>query len=194
MPGQRLTLARAGKVELREASRQLFVVAVSTTLILLLGSSYTQVGKQFVWVMAPVIVVLCVVVLLGLLALLRSARRAAAGTHLAVDAGAGVVSGFSSEKTVVRLRLEPLSAVKVLELHVRRGAGPSAKDPRSWATLELKLEDGTRLEAPDAWGPDDQADATEALLLPLGYELSRLCRQPLKVTHLWSGETRTVKP
>ncbi len=194
MPGERVTLARAGRVELREASRQLFVVGASTTLIFVLSSSYTQGGEKLFWVMAPVILLLLVVVLLGLLALLRSARRAAAGTHLAIDAGAGLVSGFSSEKTVTRLRIEPLTAVKSLALNVRRGAGPNPRDPRSWATLELTLTDGTRLEAPDAWGPDDQADATEALLLPLAHVLSRLSNKPLEITHLWTGETRTVQP
>jgi len=170
------------------------VVGAATTLILVLSSSYTQGGEELFWVMAPIILLLTVVVLLGLIAMLRTARRAATRVHLAVDAGAGLVSGFSARKTFAGLRIEPLSAVKALALNVRRGAGPNARDPRSWATLELVLADGTRLDAPDAWGPDDAADATEALLLPLGRELARLCGKPLEVTHLWTGETRTVRP
>jgi hypothetical protein len=194
VPGERLTLARAGKVELKEAGRRLFVVLTATALIIAITAGSEQAGRTFLWVMAPVIVLLLVVVVFGLLALWRSARRAAAGTHLVVDATARIVSGFSSHETLARLRVEPMSAVKALTLNVRRGAGTSAREPKSWATLELTLKDGTRLEAPDAWGPDDQAEATEALLLPLGRELSRLSGRPLEVTRLWTGETRTVPP
>lgn len=194
VPGERLTLARAGKVELKEAGKRLFVVLTATILLLVVAGGAMQTSKSFFWVMAPVIVLLLVVIVFGLLALLRSARRATAGAHLAIDKGAGVVSGFVAETTLAGLRVEPLTSLKALTLQVRRGAGANRREPKSWALLELTLNDGTRLEAPDAWGPDDQFDATEALLLPLGRELSRLSGRPLEVTHLWTGETRTVKP
>ncbi len=194
VPGERLTLARGGKVELREALRRLFVVLGATTLIVALAAGAMQASKSFFWVMAPVIVLLLVVVVFGLLALLRSARRAVAGTHLVLDAGAGLVSGFAADQTLAGMRIEPLSSLKALTLQVRRGAGTNPRDPKCWAVLELTLTDGTRLEAPDAWGPDADFDATEALLLPLGRELSRLSGKPLEVTRLWTGETRTVKP
>jgi hypothetical protein len=142
------------------------------------------------WVMAPIVVLLGAVVLLGLLALWRSARRAAAPSHLALDAGAGVVSGFVARGTLGRMRVEPLGAVKALSLEVRRSAGADPRAPRSWATLELQLTDGTRLEGPEAWGPDAEYEQTEALLVPLGQELARLCGRPLEVTRLWTGETR----
>ena len=112
-----------------------------------------------------------------------------------VIAGAGPVGlAFAGSLAGAGLRVEPLTALKALTLQVRRGAGTNAREPKSWALLELTLNDGTRLEAPDAWGPDDCFEETEALLLPLGRELSRLSGCPLEVTRLWTGETRTVKP
>lgn len=194
VPGERLTLARAGKVEMKEAGKRLFVVFTAIVLLIVVTAGSMKTSRSFFWVMAPVIVLLVVVILFGLLALLRSARRAAAGSHLAVDKSAGVVSGFAAEKTLAGLRIAPLASLKALTLQVRRGAGTDRNEPKSWALLELTLNDGTRLEAPDAWGPDEQFDATEALLLPLGRELSRLSGCPLEVTRLWTGETRTVKP
>jgi hypothetical protein len=194
VPGQRLTLARKGAFELRDAGRRLFVVLTALALMAALGGGALQNGRALFWVFAPVIALLGVVVFFGLLALLRSVRRASAGLHLAIDAAAGVVSGFAAQRTVTRLRIEPLSAVKSLNLEVRRGAGTNPRDPRSWATLEVALSDGTRLEAPEAWGPDAQFEDTEALLLPLGRELSRLSGRPLEVTRVWTGETRTVAP
>ena len=131
MPGQRLTLAREGKVELREAARKLFVVLAATALILAITAGAEQAGRTFTWVMAPVILLLMVVVFFGLLALWRSARRATAGTHLAIDTVAGVVSGFTAQQTVGRMRLEPLSSLKALTLTVRRGTGTSAREPKS---------------------------------------------------------------
>src|SRR5690606_22808305 len=148
VPGERLTLARAGKVELREVLRRLFVVLGATALIVVLAAGAERVGRSFFWVMAPVIVLLLAVVVFGRLA--RGARG-------------GAVSG---------LGIAPRAGRKALALQVRRGAGPNPRDPRCWALLELTLDDGTRLEAPEAWGPDDAYDATEALLLPLGRELS----------------------
>lgn len=194
VPGERLTLARPGKLEAKEAGRRLLVVITAAALILSLTVGAERVGRSFFWVFAPVILLLAVVVVFGLLALLRSARRVAAGMHLAIDTKAGLVSGFVAAKTLAGLRIEPLAAIKALTLEVRRGAGTSAKEPKSWALLELTLTDGTRLEAPDAWGPDDRFEETEALLLPLGVELSRLSGRPLEVTRLWTGETRTVTP
>ncbi|MBK7865003.1 MAG: hypothetical protein IPJ65_41670 [Archangiaceae bacterium] len=194
MPGSRLTLARAGRLEVREALKRLLVVFTAAAIIVALAGSAPKVSREFFWVLVPLIVLLSVVVVFGLLALLRSARRAAAGTHLVIDLDAGVVSGFSATQTWPTLRIVPLASLKALTLEVRRGAGTDARTPRSWATLELSLSDGTRLEAPDAWGPDDRALDTEALLLPLGRELSRLSGRPLEVTRLWSGETRTVAP
>jgi hypothetical protein len=163
-------------------------------MILFLISGSAQEGSHFHPIIAPVVLLLLVVVFFGLLALLRSAMRAMARVHLAVDKGAGLISGFTAHRTLARLRVEPLSSLDSLELDVRRGAGTDPKDPRCWATLELKLTDGTRLEAPEAWGPDDAYDATERLLLPLAEELARLSGRPLKVTHMWTGETRTVTP
>ena len=194
VPQQRLTLARAGKVELREAVRRLFVVLAATTMILYLVASASEEGGHFNPVVAPVVILLIVVVVFGLLALMRSALRAVAQVHLAVDRGAGLVSGFTAQKTVGRLRIEPLASLERLELDVRRGAGPNPRDPRCWATLQLRLNDGTRLEAPEAWGPDEAYDATEQLLLPVAHELARLSGRPLKVTHMWTGDSRTVTP
>jgi hypothetical protein len=192
--GKRLTLARAGKVELRDAARRLFVVLAATALILFLVTGSSGENQHLRPIFAPVILLLLVVVGFGLLALLRSARKATAGVHLAVDRGAGLISGFTAHRTLARLRIAPLTEVDSVELDVRRGAGENPRDPKSWATLELKLTDGTRLEAPEAWGPDEAYEATEGLLLPLAHELARLSGRPLKVTHMWTGETRTVTP
>jgi hypothetical protein len=194
VPRQRLTLARAGKVELREAMRRLFVVLAAAAMILYLVASAAEEGGHFNPVVAPVVILLIIVVVFGLLALIRSALRAAAQVHLAVDRGAGVVSGFTAQMTVGRLRVEPLASLEQLELDVRRNAGPNPRDPRSWATLQLRLTDGTRLEAPEAWGPDEAYDATEQLLLPVAEELARLSGRPLRVTHMWTGDSRTVNP
>jgi hypothetical protein len=194
VPGERLTLARAGRVEAKDAARRLFVVLGATAMIIAISVSAEHVSREFFWVLAPLLVLLLVVVVFGLLALLRSARRATASTHLLVDAKAGLVSGFAATQTLPTLRIEPIAALKALTLEVRRGAGTNAREPKSWATLELSLTDGTRLEAPDAWGPDELFEETEALLLPLGRELSRLSGRPLEVTRLWTGETRTVAP
>jgi hypothetical protein len=193
-PQQRITLSRGGKVEMKDALRRLFVVLAATAMILFLVTGSSAEGGHFRPIVAPVVLLLMVVVFFGLLALLRSALRAAARVHLAVDRSAGMISGFTARRTLARLRIEPLTSLESLELDVRRGAGPNARDPRCWATLELKLNDGTRLEAPEAWGPDDAYDATEQLLLPLAQELARLSGRPLKVTHMWTGETRTVNP
>lgn len=170
------------------------MVLTATALSIALAGGALQSGKNLLLVFAPVILLLLVVVVFGLLALLRSARKAAAGAHLVFDKQAQVISGFSAQQTLGAMRIEPMTAVKSLNLEVRKGAGPDRKDPKSWATLELTLKDGTRLEAPDAWGPDDRAEETEALLLPLGRELARLSGYPLTVTRLWTGETRTVRP
>jgi hypothetical protein len=194
VPGERLTLARAGKVELKDALRRLFVVLAATAMILFLVTGAREVGEHFHPVVAPVVVLLLVVVFFGLVALVRSALRALASVHLAVDRAAGLISGFTAHKTFARLRIEPLSALEGLELDVRRGAGENPRDPKCWATLELKLSDGTRLEAPEAWGPDDAFEATERMLLPVAHELARLSGRPLKVTHIWTGESRTVNP
>jgi hypothetical protein len=193
-PQQRLTLTRGGKLEMKDALRRLFVVLAATAMILFLISGSSQEGGHFRPIVAPVVLLLLVVVFFGLLALLRSAMRAAARVHLAVDKAAGLISGFTAHRTLARLRIEPLSTLDTIELDVRRGAGSNPRDPRSWATLELKLTDGTRLEAPEAWGPDDAYDATERLLMPLAEELARLSGRPLKVTHMWTGESRTVTP
>jgi hypothetical protein len=191
-PDQRLTLSRAGRFEVRDAGRRLLVVLAATAMILFLITGSSGENQHLRPIFAPVILLLLVVVGFGLLALLRSARKAAAGAHLAVDRSAGLISGFTAHGTLARLRVEPLAALESVLLDVRRGAGENPRDPKSWATLELKLNDGTRLEAPDAWGPDEAWDATEQLLLPLGRELARLCGRPLKVTHMWTGESRTV--
>ena len=161
------------------------MVLAATALIIMLTSGAAQVGGQFHWVVFPVVVLLVVVVAFGLLSLLRSARRAAAGVHLAIDASAQLVSGFTARRSAPRLRVEPMSSLLKLEIEVRRGAGANSRDPRSWATLELSLKDGTRLEGPEAWGPDEQWEATEALLLPLARELSRLSGRPLEVRRKW---------
>jgi hypothetical protein len=170
------------------------VVLTATAAIIAVCASAERVSRAFFSVLAPLIVLLLVVVVFGLLALLRSARRAAAGAHLLVDVKAGLISGFAPTQTLPKLRIEPIAALKALSLEVRRGAGTDPKQPKSWATLELSLSDGTRLEAPDAWGPDERFEETEALLLPLGRELSRLSGRPLEVTRMWSKETRTVPP
>jgi hypothetical protein len=191
-PQQRLTLARAGNLELRDALRRLGVVLAAAAMILALVSGTSEASGHLRLIVAPVVLLLGVVVGFGLLALLRSAQRAAARVHLAVDRRAGLVSGFTARRTLGRLRIAPLSALEGVELDVRRGAGENPREPKSWATLELKLTDGTRLEAPEAWGPDDAYDATEQLLLPLARELAHLCGRPLRVTHMWTGETKTV--
>ncbi len=174
--------------------RRLFVVLAATALILLLTAVPRIEGAHYQWIVAPVVVLLIIVVIFGLLALLRSARRAAAQVHLAVDKNAGLVSGFTAHRTLAKLRVEPMAQLERLELEVRRGAGPNARAPRSWATLELLLTDGTRLEAPEAWGADQEFEVTESLLLPLAHELARLSGRPLKVTHLWDGESKMVTP
>ena len=42
---------------------------------------------------------------------------------------------------------------------------------------------GALLEGPEAWGPDEAWQATEALLMPIASELSRLSGRPLEVRH-----------
>lgn len=188
MPNARLALIRGGQHELKTAARKGMVMVCALILIAVLALDSFHTSVHFMWAMMPVIALLVVVVLFGALGMFSALRRAFSQAHLVVDAEKGEVSGFPSHAFWPRLRNEPLQKLQALILEVRRGAGSNPKDLKTWATLELKLEDGTRLEAPDAWGPDADFEATEALLIPLGETLSSLSRKPLEITRLGSKE------
>lgn len=174
-PNVRLTLARAGKVQWRDVGRQAFVTATAAVLALALWGGTHQ-SPEFRIVLYPVLGLLGLVMVLGAVSVVRGVRRAVAGVHLAVDAKGGVYSGLARDSGLV---LGPLSEVKQVRLHVHRGAGPNAKDPRAWARLLIELNDGRQLEAPESWGADEEWEAARSLLQPVSRQVAHLCGRPL---------------
>lgn len=178
-PG-RLRLERAASLERRDVLRRVGFLLVPLVLgvVAVAGTWDADVGLKVVaW---PVAALLAAVVGLGLLSVVRAARRAAAGVRLEVDAAARTVTGFPQARGgLADYRGAPLTArfedVGAARLTVFRGAPPTSL---TLLLVSVQLAGGQQLQGPESAVPDPEWEAARDCLAPLAAELARLIGCP----------------
>ncbi len=201
-PGSVLVAAQDRSEQQREAKRIAFALVVPVLLAgLLVAGSRSEAG-DLRGVTYPVVALLVAVVVIGLLSLRHSLRRAREGVSLELETSTGLIRGnpessLDPAKLLTHLRSRkvqyPLSDVRAIRLTVYRSQGRTP-NPSARAALSVELEGnpGLHLLGPQATVAD--AEWTEACdaLLPLGCELARIARRPLVVTMAGTERKETV--
>lgn len=197
-PGQKVALGTSRAGEAKEVGRKATVLLVSVVLAVALLAATWQTSGDFRLVSFPVAGLLGVVALLSLFSIVTQARRAVRGVPLEVDAALGRVRGLPEATvglsgylgSVVEVPLEKL-ALLLLSVHRDSGRGSTQ---RSCARLQAQLSDGTLLQGPEAWAPDDAWDEARDRLAPLAAELAKAAQRPLRLEYRWTGQHLQLDP
>jgi hypothetical protein len=180
-----LTLRRGAQTGWREAGRAVAVLLFAVVVGLALLLNTPQALGDFRWVTYPVVALLGALAGVALLAVVRAVRRAAKGLELSLDAEGASLRGFAlptgAQFGSGEVR-RPLSAVREVQVVVHRNAGPDRNSQRAYAAVHVLLEDGARLEGPDAWSPDAVWEEARDRLLPVARALAEVAGKALVVS------------
>lgn len=200
----RLVLTQSRQEQVRLLGKQLLTLATTGLLALLLWGGTRATSGDLRGVTYPVLGLLFLVAVLGALSVVRTLRRLRGGVRLEIDPVRARAIGFprasaSLSRTWADLFASqltvPLEKVKEVLLEVHREAG-RVRSGVAMASLAVVLEEGAGAEAlvgPTAHARDDEWQAAEEELLPLGKELSRACGRALVIERPWNHERFTVE-